>query len=83
MQLYHLHASESVTPSEVDLAFAREAAVELIIMAGFDGSDSDHLGDEMGSTVQTLLTVVMLRCPQLADRILGKDNIVQIVQEEF
>jgi hypothetical protein len=58
---------------------AQEAAIELITMAGFDAQDSDHFGSEMGDVVQTLLTVVMMRCPQLADRITGVDPDVNIV----
>jgi hypothetical protein len=49
---------------------AQEAAIKLLEMAGFDAQDSDHFGDEMGDVVQTLLTIAMMRCPQLAERIM-------------
>lgn len=61
---------------------AQEAAIELITMAGFDGQDSDHFGVEMGDVVQTLLQIVMIRCPQLANRITGTDADGQIVWVE-
>ena len=60
-----------------------EAATRLIEMAGFDLSDSDHFGAEMGSVVHNLLATAMMRCPQLARRILCEDQDVQIVTEEY
>lgn len=48
---------------------AQKAATELIFLAGFDEQDSDNFGAEMGDVVKSLLTVVMLRVPQLAQRL--------------
>jgi hypothetical protein len=51
---------------------ALEAAIELIDMAGFGPEDSDAYGKEMSDHTQTLLTMALMRCPQLAERILGR-----------
>lgn len=67
---------------------ATEAAERLIEMAGFDKDDSDHFGAVMGGAygaagpVHSLLAIAMMRCPQLALRILGEDEDTQIVTEE-
>jgi hypothetical protein len=53
---------------------AQEAAIQLITLAGFDAQDSDHFGAEMSDIVQSLLQIVMIRCPQLADRLTGVDS---------
>jgi len=67
--LYQNHTGRhDVIPADVDEA--QQAAIELIIMAGFDAQDSDYFGAEMGDTVQSLLTVVILRCPQLRNRLI-------------
>lgn len=62
---------------------AVDAAMELIVMAGFDPEDSDAYGMEMSDHTQTLLTMALMRCPQLADRILGHtDDGSRIVLEQ-
>jgi hypothetical protein len=68
-ELYHGHTLRESEVSESELDHATEAAIELIILAGFDEGDSDHWGAEMGDIVQSLLTVVMLRVPQLRERL--------------
>jgi uncharacterized protein (UPF0276 family) len=79
--IYETHM-RSAYLSEDELEDCREAAIDLIVMAGFDQDDSDHQGDSMDNVVQSLLMVVMARCPQMRDRILGKDADCKIVAEE-
>lgn len=70
------HADENFEP-------AIEAAIELIGMGGFGPEDSDAYGKEMSDYVQTLLTAAFMRCPQLAERILGRaDDGYSIILEE-
>src|SRR6478735_1999623 len=68
--LYLNHTSRALEVDENTVESAAEAAIKLIILAGFDEQDSDYFGAEMGDIVQSLLTVVMLRCPQLRDRLI-------------
>lgn len=74
--LYHGHTLRSEVSDE-EMDSAQEAAIELIVLAGFDEGDSDHFGAEMGDIVQSLLTVVMLRVPQLRDRLNSKSVIIE------
>jgi hypothetical protein len=78
--LFETHMQEKYTPEDL-IDRATRAAELLIEMAGYDLQDSDNFGDEMGSTVKTLLIIVMTRVPQLADRINGEDEQIVIVQE--
>lgn len=57
-----------------DIEEAKEAAIMLLIDAGRDESEDDTWGDDMGDSAQSLLTVVMLRVPALARRVLGIDE---------
>jgi hypothetical protein len=71
-ELYHGHTLRSDV-SDGDFEDAREAAIQLLIMAGFDESDSDNWGAEMGDVAQSLATVLMLRVPQLRQRIFDNE----------
>lgn len=73
--ILELNLSDTPDRAETLIDGAQEAAIELIVMAGFDAQDSDHFGAEMSDIVQTLLTIVMVRCPQMADRINKYDEV--------
>lgn len=66
---------------EVQIETAHEAADALITMAGFDNDDSDHFGATMGSVVHSALSIALMRCPQLAERLMGYADDVQIIPE--
>lgn len=68
-------ASDQITELEWDAAM--EAAIEAIAAAGYDMQDSDQLGEEMGSDVQTLLTLAFIRCPDLMDQFNGAQPFTQ------
>lgn len=67
-ELYEGHTTRSDV-SDGDFEDAREAAILLLQMAGFDEQDSDNWGADMGDIAQSLATVLMLRVPQLRQRI--------------
>ena len=60
-----IQQGDQLEPDAFDAA--SEAAIEAIICAGFDGEDSDQLGQAMSDDVQTLLTLAFVRCPALIE----------------
>jgi len=72
--LLEINTTDDATMAETVIENAVEAAIKLLFMAGFDAQDSDHFGDEMGDSAQTLLTMVMMRCPELATKVLDASN---------
>lgn len=79
--LFNVTMGDTAITSDFAVEECQEAAIELIIMAGFDCDDSDAFGFKMGDRVQRLLEVVMAMCPQLRERIIGQADDVRIVAE--
>lgn len=80
-QAFHVNARKlrmdfGAEEAQVRVDDAADAAIALIVEAGFDSSDSDLFGNEVSDVLQTLLQIAMMRCPQLADRIMGRDDVI-------
>lgn len=63
---YWVRTQQYFTPDAVD--DATQSAITLIAQAGFDEQDSDQLGDACGDVLQTVLTIALLRLPQLDEQ---------------
>lgn len=75
-ELYHGHSLRENEVTLDEVTEAGEAADRLIELAGFDLADSDNWGADMGSTVKLLLETVMMRVPQLRERLLAEEVIL-------
>lgn len=80
LNLVEWHRAKLAAENDIETAHqmyhaAGDAAIDLLVASGYDSQDSDQWGQEIGDLVQSLLTVVILRAPDLAEHLLGMDNI--------
>jgi hypothetical protein len=74
VELFVLESNRVGGMESEELNLANEAAISLLVKAGYQPTDKDATGKMVEDEVQTLLMIALLRCPKLVDLLLAGSN---------